>query len=139
MALRRERGVGVKGNMFSIRLTAELTAEVSRQAAKRGITRTAWAAHLIERGLLAETSERLLEAVENGAGEPQASSPPAAGTPTVPAMLPGWEKVVFMGCFAAAMMKHLNASLNHSTAEIGKIAAAAREQATAETQAILKR
>ena len=129
----------MKRNMFSIRLSAELTAEVSRQAAKRGITRTAWAAHLIERGLLAETSERFLEAVESGAARPAAASPPAPGAPAAPATPPGWEKVVFMGCFTAAMMKHLNASLNHSTAEIGKIAAAAREQATAETQAILKR
>jgi hypothetical protein len=129
----------VKRNKFSIRLSVELTAEVSRQAAKRGITRTAWAAHLIERGLLAETSERFLEAVENRADRPAASSPPAGGASTVPAVPPGWEKVVFMGCFTAAMMKQLNASLSHSTAEIGKIAAAAREQATAETQAILKR
>lgn len=54
----------MKGDMFLIRLSADLTAEISRQAAKRGITWTAWAAHLIERGLMPETSERFLEAVE---------------------------------------------------------------------------
>ncbi len=37
------------------------------------------------------------------------------------------------------MLKLLNNALNRSTAEIGKIAVAAREQAAAESQAIIKR
>ncbi len=134
----------MKGNMFSIRLSAQLTAEISRQAAKRGITRTAWAAHLIERGLLAETCERLLEAVEESldrslvpvATIPSAEAPAGSSTP---AALPGWEHMVFMGCFTTAILKQLNNALNRSTAEIGKIAVAAREQAAAESQAIIKR
>ena len=129
----------MKRNMFSIRLSAELTGRSVAAGREARHHPHRLGAHLIERGLLAETSERFLEAVENGAARPTAASPPAPGAPTAPATPPGWEKVVFMGCFTAAMMKHLNASLNHSTAEIGKIAAAAREQATAETQAILKR
>ncbi len=134
----------MKGNMFSIRLSADLTAEISRQAAKRGITRTAWAAHLIERGLMAETCERLLEAVEESldrsivpvATIPSTQPPTASASP---AALPGWDQMVFMGCFTSAMLKQLNNALNRSSTEIGKIAVAAREQAAAESQAIIKR
>ncbi len=134
----------MKGNMFSIRLSGDLTAEISRQAAKRGITRTAWAAYLIERGLMAETCERFLEAVEQCSDRPVARVPPApqaqrSGASQGAVALPGWDQMVFMGCFTSAMLKQLNIALNRSTAEIGKIAVAAREQAAAESQALIKR
>jgi len=116
--------------MFSIRLDAKLTAEISREAQRRGVTRTTWATHLVERGLVIEAFDKLLQDAE-APGE--SSSASLAAIP-----LEITQRLLFAACFSEAILKKLNASLNRSTSELGIVATQARDQAQAETAALLK-
>ncbi|WP_029922405.1 hypothetical protein [Nevskia soli] len=119
----------MKHNVFTIRLAPETAAQVTREAVRRGITRTSWAAHLIERGQVVESLERLIpEALSSLGGN--------GGGGGIPAQV--IERVVFAACFSEAILKKLNASLNRSSSELGTIAAQARDQAQAETAALMK-
>jgi hypothetical protein len=117
----------MKHNVFTIRLAPETAAQVTREAVRRGITRTSWAAHLIERGQAVESLERLI---------PEVLASPGSGSGGIPSQ--AIERVVFAACFSEAILKKLNASLNRSSSELGMIAAQARDQALAETAALMK-
>jgi hypothetical protein len=116
--------------MFTVRLAPELAAEISREAQRRGVTRTTWASQLIERGMVAEALDNLLK---GGAKSGEASS---NGMAAIPAEL--LQRVVFAACFSEAILKKLNASLNRSSSELGIVATQARDLAAAETAALLK-
>lgn len=116
--------------MFTVRLAPELAAEISREAQRRGVTRTTWASQLIERGMVAEALDNLLK---GGTRPAEASS---NGMATIPAEL--LQRVVFAACFSEAILKKLNASLNRSSSELGIVATQARDLAAAETAALLK-
>jgi hypothetical protein len=119
----------MKHNVFTIRLAPETAAQVTREALRRGITRTSWAAHLIERGQAVESLERLIpEALSSLGGNSAGGGIPSQAI----------ERVVFAACFSEAILKKLNASLNRSSSELGTIAAQARDQALAETAALMK-
>ncbi len=115
---------------ISIRLPPALRAQVQRQAAERGITRTDWLVHLIERGQLAESLEGQLGKLVN---KTLATSKESGAMPPQVA-----ERVLFAACFSEAILKKLNASLNRSSSELGTVAAQARDQAQAETAVLLK-
>jgi len=117
----------MKHNVFTIRLAPDTAAQVTREALRRGITRTSWAAHLIERGQVVESLERLI---------PDALSSLGGNNGGIPAQ--AIERVVFAACFSEAILKKLNASLNRSSSELGSIAAQARDQALAETAALMR-
>lgn len=119
----------MKHNVFTIRLAPDTAAQVTREAVRRGITRTSWAAHLIERGQAVESLERLIPEVLSSLGGNSGGS----GIPSQ-----AIERVVFAACFSEAILKKLNASLNRSSSELGTIAAQARDQALAETAALMK-
>lgn len=119
----------MKHNVFTIRLAPETATQITREAQRRGITRTSWAAHLIERGQAVESLERLIPEVLS-------SISGTSGSGGIP--LPAIERVVFAACFSEAILKKLNASLNRSSSELGTIAAQARDQAQAETAALMK-
>ena len=118
----------MKHNVFTIRLAPETAAQITREAVRRGITRTSWAAHLIERGQAVESLERLIPEALSALGGNGGGGIPAQAI----------ERVVFAACFAEAILKKLNASLNRSSSELGTIAAQARDQAQAETAALMK-
>lgn len=120
----------MNGNPIALRLPPALKARIWRDAAERGITRTGWVVHLIERGLLTDSLEQFLAKV--GQSEQPAPGRAAAVPPIV------LERVLFAVCFAEALLKKLNASLNRSTSELGSVAAQARDQARAETVTLLK-
>ncbi|MBL6748950.1 MAG: hypothetical protein ISP90_00425 [Nevskia sp.] len=120
----------MKREMFTVRLAPELAAEVSREAQRRGITRTTWASQLIERGMVAEALDGLLS------GDKPAGPSSAGMASAVPPDL--LKRVVFAACFSEAILKKLNASLNRSSSELGIVATQARDQAEAETAALLK-
>lgn len=125
----------MKRDLFSIRLAPALSAEVSREAQRRGLTRTAWAAHLIERGLMIEAFDGLV-----GSGRVpgvQVAAPRAGATePTSmpPAII---SRLLFAACFSEAILKKLNAVLNRNSSELGLVAAQARDQAEAESSALI--
>lgn len=120
----------MNGDQITLRLPATLTARIRRDAAERGITRTSWIVHLIERGQITDALERLLP---NGGQIDQRAPTVSNGVP--PIII---ERVLFAVCFAEALLKKLNASLNRSTSELGTVAAQARDQAQAEAAALLK-
>ena len=107
---------------------------MQREAAQRGITRTDWLVHLIERGQFAEDVRQLLP--KNGQTAPQAASSEPRSTSGVPPQI--IERGLFAVCFAEALLKKLNTSLNRSSSELGTIAKQARDQAQAETESLLK-
>lgn len=119
----------MKHNVFTIRLAPDTAAQVTREAQRRGITRTSWAAHLIERGQAVESLERLIpEALSSLGGTSGGGGIPSQAI----------ERVVFAACFSEAILKKLNATLNRSSSELGTVAAQARDQALAETAALMK-
>lgn len=117
----------MNGNHITLRLPAALQARIRRDAAERGVTRTSWIVHLIERGQVTDALERL----PGGDDQP----PPAVSSGVPPVII---ERVLFAVCFAEALLKKLNASLNRSNSELGTVAAQARDQAQAEAAALLK-
>jgi hypothetical protein len=130
----RWKGLEMSGQI-SIRLPPALRAQVQREAAARGITRTDWLVHLIERGQFAEDVRQLLP--RNGqAAAPHAASPEARSAGSLPPQI--IERGLFAVCFAEALLKKLNATLNRSSSELGTIAKQARDQAQAETESLLK-
>lgn len=120
----------MKHNVFTIRLAPETAVRITREAMRRGITRTSWAAHLIERGQVVESLESLLP-------EALASAGKAVGDPAGISSR-AMERLLFAACFSEAILKKLNATLNRSSSELGTIAAQARDQALAETAALMK-
>jgi hypothetical protein len=120
----------MNGDQITFRLPPALKARIRRDAAERGITRTSWIVHLIERGQLTDSLEQFLARL--GQSEPPAPSRAGAVPPVI------LERVLFAVCFSEALLKKLNASLNRSTSELGSVAAQARDQARAETSALLK-
>ena len=113
----------MNGDQITIRLPSAMKTRIKREAAERGITRTGWIVHLIERGQVAESLERLLpEALSSTSRNGGGGIPPQAV-----------ERLVF-----EAILKKLNASLNRSSSELGTIAAQARDQAQAETAALMR-
>ena len=118
----------MNGDQITIRLPSAMKTRIKREAAERGITRTGWIVHLIERGQVAESLERLLpEALSSTSRNGGGGIPPQAV-----------ERLVFAACFSEAILKKLNASLNRSSSELGTIAAQARDQAQAETAALMR-
>lgn len=122
----------MNGDQICFRLPATLKAQINRGAAERGITRTNWLIHLIERGQFAEDLQRLLP--KGGQNPEQPAATPVAGN--VPPQI--IERGLFAVCFAEALLKKLNASLNRSSSELGTIAKQARDQAQTETESLLK-
>lgn len=120
----------MKRDSFTIRLERPLALEVIREARRRGIKRATWASHLVERGLLGERLEKLFEDGAQSGANPFNSA--AAMPPEI------MQRLLFAACFSEAILKKLNASLNRSTSELGIVAAQARDQAQAETTALLK-
>ncbi len=106
---------------------------MQREAAERGITRTDWLVHLIERGQLAESLEGQLGKLVNKTLATSKESKESGAMPPQVA-----ERVLFAACFSEAILKKLNASLNRSSSELGTVAAQARDQAQAETAVLLK-
>jgi hypothetical protein len=122
----------MNGDQICFRLPATLKAQINRAAAERGITRTNWLIHLIERGQFAEDLQRLLPKDGQRVEQP-AAVPASHGIP--PQIV---ERGLFAVCFAEALIRKLNASLNRSSSELGTIAKQARDQAQAETESLLK-
>ena len=122
----------MNGDQICFRLPATLKAQIKRDAAQRGITRTNWIIHLIERGQFAEDLQRLLP--KDGNRPEQPAVPPTSGA--MPPQIV--ERALFAVCFTEALLKKLNASLNRSSSELGTVAKQARDTAQAETESLLK-
>src|ERR1700756_3617587 len=94
---RSRSGLAMNGDQICFRLPATLKAQINRAAAERGITRTNWLIHLIERGQFAEDLQRLLP--KNGhAPEAQPAPPQAASGSAIPPQI--IERGLFAVCFA---------------------------------------
>ena len=122
----------MNGDQICFRLPATLKAQIKRDAAQRGITRTNWIIPLIERGQFAEDLQRLLP--KDGKQPEQTAVPPISSA--MPPQIV--ERALFAVCFTEALLKKLNASLNRSSSELGAVAKQARDAAQAETESLLK-
>jgi hypothetical protein len=138
--------------VFTLRLPSGLARAIEQAAAQRGITRTAWATFLLERGLhgeqeatggptalLAAQLDRLLVHVQElttAHGPPPATPAPSpSGVMLPPAAL---QRLLYAASFVEAMLKQLNATLNRSPMEMARIASQARDQAQADTAQLLR-
>jgi hypothetical protein len=140
--------------VFTLRLPAGLAGAIEQAAAQRGITRTAWATYLLERGLHAEQNaggvaspgvadrlDQLLACLQERTTTQDSALPAAAQTPSLGGvMLPpaALQRLLFAATFVEAMLKQLNATLQRSPTEMGRIASQARDQARAETAQLLQ-
>jgi len=141
--------------VFTLRLPAGLAGAIEQAAAQRGITRTAWATYLLERGLhveqasTGELSLRLaaqLDAIQaevhhlttllGTPGTLPSATPPAPGGVTLPPA--ALQRLLYAASFVEAMLKRLNAALHRSPTEMATIASQARDQAQAETAQLLR-
>jgi predicted acetyltransferase len=122
----------VNRRMISIRLSAPLNAAITREAKTRGLTRSAWMHFLLERSTAAEVVEKRIEAADR-----QATSI-APGTIS-DELLEIRELIAFTAHYTQEMLQALNVALNRSTAEVGRIAATARDRAMAQTKVFLSR
>ena len=122
----------MNGDQICFRLPATLKAQIKRDAAQRGITRTNWIIHLIERGQFAEDLQRLLP---KDGKQPEHPAVPPTSSAMPPQIV---ERALFAVCFTEALLKKLNASLNRSSSELGTAAKQARDTAQAETESLLK-
>lgn len=120
----------MKTELFSFRLPPRLAGKVTEQARLHGVNRTTWTSHLVERGLAADALDGMLEPRN---GTDVFPAPESAGLP--PEIV---RRIVFAACFAEAILKKLNASLNRNSSELGIVASQARDQAQAETAAVIE-
>ena len=121
---------------FTIRLSPKLASKVTEEANRHGVSRTTWATHLVERGMLVDGLDRLFP---DGAAPVQGSAHAATAAPTAGNFPPEiFQRILFAACFSEALLVKLNASLNRHSSELGTVAAQARDQATVETAALLK-
>ena len=128
----------MKREVFTIRLAPKLASKLTDEANRHGVSRTTWANHLVERGMLVDGLDKLFPddaaAVQGSALAATATAAPTAGNfpPEI------FQRILFAACFSEALLVKLNASLNRHSSELGTVAAQARDQATAETAALLK-
>ena len=130
----------MKREVFTIRLAPKLASKLTDEANRHGVSRTTWANHLVERGMLVDGLDKLFP---DDAAPVQGSAHAATAAPTsapAAATLPPeiFQRMLFAACFSEALLVKLNASLNRHSSELGTVAAQARDQATAETAALLK-